>query len=913
MTDRTTLPLEAHDNRSVFLSQAWNIGRAYRNQAMELISICQLLSRIAPPKFAHEHAELRRMRRVCDLALRSAADSGTKVTDEANARFKEATQVLSKHLERTHPLDLPLTPYSKMEIAKWKDISESNWPHSKSDECAPTMTVNFILLQSPLQSPHGPETVIVSQELGAGSSLPEILWNFSRYKDRARVTLEQNPHFYLRCPIDESTFTPRFQRYPLQDPSGALEHNDNVYVLFDRPCRVFLDIEHKPRIFGNVWLLNGFLVFRDISGVLEGEQLVKSSSIRGKLWYREQPVLHHDSDSGSRLDHRCLRPIVTTPSANPSLERTFDDWTVLSRPGSHRIDTHIYGSRGSTSTLDRAPSPPTSERPGYNVLYTTINRLNDDILLSIFNYYRLHEKNAYEVRLWWRGATSCIPQYSTWVLDTLDHLPPLPLFVDYRYISGQDELGIYHALLLRDRVRRVDLHLLPSILRGFLPMLMGVPFPVLAHLSLSSTADDTPSLTLPKTFMAPNLRHLVLLGIGLPIRLRLLSSTVSLVTLVLTNIQATGYFRPRLLVARLQSLPQLEELSIGFSIPIPRPSTEEELLGNQGPPVTLRLKCLMFKGVSAYLERFVAQIRAPLLERLDITLFNQIAFALPHLTHFANITKGLKLPVTNVFFGYDQVTIAICRSTPQKYAPFQLRVRCKQLDWQIDCAAQVCSALMPALLGVEKLTLDLYGRMMPTEWRNGEIDGTTWHELLKSFVGAKELRICRSLSGELSRALQMEGVGSDAGLLPDLQELACVSTRVFDHFIHARRVAGRPIRWHRLGGAIPSSGRHSMYPPVRIPSTTPGSFVMVPPPSIFSLPPEPSSSETTEDDDDVASSIASSNDTFTTPPPSRKRSGRSRRPNYDPAPAPPGLDIEYPITPLMRGDALPTLPPPQLY
>ena len=45
MTDYATLPLQAHDNRSAFLEHAWNIGRAYRNQAMELISICQFLSR----------------------------------------------------------------------------------------------------------------------------------------------------------------------------------------------------------------------------------------------------------------------------------------------------------------------------------------------------------------------------------------------------------------------------------------------------------------------------------------------------------------------------------------------------------------------------------------------------------------------------------------------------------------------------------------------------------------------------------------------------------------------------------------------------------------------------------------------------------------------------------------------------
>ncbi len=210
-----------------------------------------------------------------------------------------------------------------------------------------------------------------SEELSARPSLPEILWNFNRYKDRARITLEQNPHFYSRCHADESAYTPKFRRHPLQDASRALEHNDTVYVLFDRPCRVFLDTEKKPRIFGNVWLLNGSLIFRglcrvslfcrflsdifpDDSGVLEGEQLVRSSSIQGKLWYCEQPVVYRDSESRSRLNHCCLRPILTTPLGDSPAGGTFEDWTVLSRPESHSINIHIYRSREfpeSTSSL----------------------------------------------------------------------------------------------------------------------------------------------------------------------------------------------------------------------------------------------------------------------------------------------------------------------------------------------------------------------------------------------------------------------------------------------------------------------------------------------------------------------------------------------------------------------------------
>ncbi|KAH9046542.1 hypothetical protein EDB84DRAFT_1466190 [Lactarius hengduanensis] len=101
---------------------------------------------------------------------------------------------------------------------------------------------------------------------------------------------------------------------------------------------------------------------------------------------------------------------------------------------------------------------------------------------------------------------------------------------------------------------------------------------------------------------------------------------------------------------------------------------------------------------------------------------------------------------------------------------------------------------------------------MPAEWQNGEIDGTTWHELLRSFIGVKTLHICGGLSKELSRALQVSEIGSDPGLLPDLQELASGIAELyvdslFGSFIHARRVAGRPIR--SSSSSSPSSSSSS--------------------------------------------------------------------------------------------------------
>jgi hypothetical protein len=389
------------------------------------------------------------------------------------------------------------------------------------------------------------------------------------------------------------------------------------------------------------------------------------------------------------------------------------------------------------------------------------------------------------------------------IVEMLDDLPPLPLFVDgYTSIditlTEKDELGIYHALQLHDRVRHIHLGLPSSILHKAVE-LMDKHFPILEHLSLSFTDENSIPLTLPKAFLAPNLRYLALLGIGLPKRLRLLTSTDSLVTLQLSEIQESSYFRPRLLVARLLSLPHLEDFYISFSIPIPRPSNERELLGEQGAPVTLPgLKILRFRGVSAYLESLVAQIRVPFLEELDITLFNQIAFGLPHLSHLISITEGFKLPEAEIHFYRDNVSVT---TTPLDLLPFRkiflLRVLCKELDWQIDCAAQICSALIPALSCVEKLML--YGDFMkiPTEFQNGAIDDTTWHELLRPLVGVKEIRIDNGLLEELSRALQMDEVlALDPGFLPNLQIISG-RDNPFSLFIDTRQVVDRPVQFLR--------------------------------------------------------------------------------------------------------------------
>ena len=398
------------------------------------------------------------------------------------------------------------------------------------------------------------------------------------------------------------------------------------------------------------------------------------------------------------------------------------------------------------------------------------------------------------------------------MVNTLDHLPLLPLFVYHNSLLAptvleQDELGIYHTLQLNGRIRDIQLDLPPSNFHKALT-LMNDNFPILERLYLSCYFCRFPAdsghhlpLTLPKAFLAPNLLHLTLIGISLPKRLRVLTSTVSLVTLELRHIQTSSYFRPRLLVARLRSLPLLEELSIEFSIPIPRPSTERELLGEKGAPITLpSLKTLVFIGVGAFLDSLVAQIRVPLLEKLRIWLFNQIAFVLPNLFYLINITKVFRHFSAAVSFDINDVSVYVAHhdaSGPPRRKLFSLSVSCKPLDWRIDCAAQICHALIPTLSGVEELYLVLDYYETPTELRNGGIDSATLHDLLRTFTEVKKLYITNNANGfleEVSRALEVDGIGLDPGFLPNLRSILA-KDNLFTSFIDTRQVVGRPVQF----------------------------------------------------------------------------------------------------------------------
>ena len=460
---------------------------------------------------------------------------------------------------------------------------------------------------------------------------------------------------------------------------------------------------------------------------------------------------------------------------------------------------------------------------------TNVHILDDDSLLQIFRCYRLEDEDDWYLRLSWRKLvhvcrrwryliyeessymdmclllTNCSPS-----MDPPSHLPLLPLVIvcsdgtKTMTRNGDPEDNIHLGLQQHGRVRRVLLRAPSSSLRVWLEP-MNEHFPGLRDLSLFSTTTEM-SLVLPELLQAPDLHHLSLHGVGLPKGLSLLSSMISLSTLSLTHIRGSCYFPPGHLVTQLQGLPYLEELSIGFAIPIPQlplPSSEEKLLSSPTLPVALpTLKRPTFWGEDDYLDNLVARIDTPLLERLSLTLLYDIAFTLVYLTKFIHRTKGVGCLVARVILNEDGASLHTSYNEAQDIGKLSLNVNCKSLDWTIHSIAQVCSALEKVLSSVGKLTLDLDVDGMPSDWEITR-DDKQWHELLLPFISVKKLRIGPSLTLELSRALESLTGELVLKLLPELKELEVLHkidlpTDAFSTFMKIRESVSRPVTVHRI-------------------------------------------------------------------------------------------------------------------
>jgi hypothetical protein len=471
---------------------------------------------------------------------------------------------------------------------------------------------------------------------------------------------------------------------------------------------------------------------------------------------------------------------------------------------------------------------------------TTIEVLPEDILLGIFDFYRLDDIELHRRRPWkwhhlahvcrkWRHVLTVSPRRlgmqilcrpgGTPIESIMDAWPTLPLSVLYIYPESRSLSKNFIVALRRpDRICKIDFTLSSLLIKSIVPI-MQEPFPELEQIQIT-VQDITGPLAIRGSFLggsAPRVRDIQLSRVAIPfpaIR-QVLSSTNSLVKLQLLNISNDVYFSPVDLVNALSTLIYLESLMISFRSPASRPPPPPPPSTATGRPrttkrtTTLSLTYLYFRGAHEYLEEFISQIDLPSLRKITISLFNQIVFEIPHFCQFISPFKALGSPISVCITPTKEAVKVAFEHMVTSNRICSLKTLCLRLDWQLSFVTQLMTQLPPFIRSnVQFLSV---GRLpnhrphMPTGVE--DVDSGQWLELFQPFRNVSRVRIWESglVPGIVQALVTEEEEEADENVvaevvLPELEELHLSrydrSPSVLEdvvRFVSARRRAGRTV------------------------------------------------------------------------------------------------------------------------
>jgi len=448
-------------------------------------------------------------------------------------------------------------------------------------------------------------------------------------------------------------------------------------------------------------------------------------------------------------------------------------------------------------------------------LATTIKSLPDDVLLEIFDIYRLDEVTTSSHLPWewhilahvcqtWRNIVfsssrhlnlELLCTYGTPVRKNLGYLPVLPIVIHFPSgIKESDEDNIVAALEHPDRVRVVNLCAPCSVLGKMATVTQG-NFLALTRLALKSTKDGIMPV-LSGGFLggcAPHLQKIDLNSIPFPAAFTPLLLARDLVDISLRDISNSSSISTETLVVCLATLSGLKFLTLGlrwgppYLYPVPirqHPITRTVL-----PALTI----FYFDGFLEYLEHFVAQIDAPQLDGLGIEYLEywdeeEVAdYQIPQLCKFIDRLDNLKLSWCRRMDLHIEFNTVIIKLVHEDQLLFRLAVQDEGIN-------QVLGQICPMLSNVDRLFISSDHSV--TEY-NELGDEILWLQLLRPFTTVKVLSVQNALSHYVAFSLQNVTGERAAEVLPAL-ELLCLQNfsqpmAYVEDFVEARRNVGRPV------------------------------------------------------------------------------------------------------------------------
>jgi hypothetical protein len=299
---------------------------------------------------------------------------------------------------------------------------------------------------------------------------------------------------------------------------------------------------------------------------------------------------------------------------------------------------------------------------------------------------------------------------------------------------------------------------------------MQNPFPELIDLTLHSNGTV---MVLPESFLgghAPLLESLWLDHIPIPGLPGLLLHSTNLSRLYLWGIPHSGYFSPEEMITCLSTLKFLDNFVLGFESPLSCPDR-----ASRRPPSLTRILLpvlteLSFQGVSEYLEDLVARIDAPQLIWSYLTFFNQIDFDTPQLVQFIRRTPNLKaLEKVRLAFGVDAAEVNLSSPATTRDGEFNVKILCRELDWQVSCLEQLCTSFLPSVSMSEDLYIYPRQNSEP-DWKDN-VDSALWLALLHPFTAVKNLYLSKEFAPRILPPFQELVGGRTTEMLPALQDI----------------------------------------------------------------------------------------------------------------------------------------------
>ena len=419
-------------------------------------------------------------------------------------------------------------------------------------------------------------------------------------------------------------------------------------------------------------------------------------------------------------------------------------------------------------------------------------KIPGDVLLHIFDCY---VAQASRIESWhilvhvcrrWRGlvfgsrcglnlriaCTNKMPVREKLDVWRLKEAPQIPIVVS-GYCdspSGLDH-NIEAALEHKDRVCRIKLVSAWRLERVF--EALEEPFPALTDLELWSIDDDAePIFPDPDKFLggSSHLRSLELGGIPIPGLSKLLLSLTDLVELRIDLTSHSGFLSPNEVVTGVSALTKLKVFALEFEYITPYERESQHALPTRA--VLSALTTFKFKGVSEYLEDFVAMVDIPCLYHLDIAFYSldQVIFDTPQLVQLITRIPKLQVPV-KAHIGFDDPEIWIEFSSPTEASinKLTLGILCLSPDPQFPCMAQFCRSPFSPIPTLGSLYIG--GGRYSERDRKYRIENTQWLDFLEAFAAVKNLYLSREFAPRIAPALGELVGGRVTGVLPTLENI----------------------------------------------------------------------------------------------------------------------------------------------